>query len=147
MLLRYEMEAGPDWIWAQLYGDADILFQQDLSTFPHRQSHFQVVWWPWYYCAWLESQHVWPEPHMESKGYFQEKRWKTVDPTIQTLPFHSSLLLTFVLKEPRPSIECINEHALKNLNFSVLIILFFIYVRKYNHILIYWIFTFMSCKP
>ncbi len=112
-----------------------ISFSSRTSTFPHRQSHFQVVWWPWYYCAWLESQHVWPEPHMESKGYFQEKRWKTVDPTIQMLPFHSSLLLTFVLKEPRPSIECINKHALKNLNFSVLIILFLFML---GNIIIFW---------
>ncbi len=34
---------------------------------------FQVVCWPWYYCAWLASQHAWPEPQMESMGYFQEK--------------------------------------------------------------------------
>ncbi len=25
------------------------------------------------YCAWLASQHAWPEPHVESMGYFQEK--------------------------------------------------------------------------
>ncbi len=37
------------------------------------QNHFQVLCWPWYYCAWLASQHAWPEPHMESMGYFQEK--------------------------------------------------------------------------
>ncbi len=29
--------------------------------------------WPWYYCAWLASQHAWSEPHMGSMGYFQEK--------------------------------------------------------------------------
>ncbi len=29
--------------------------------------------WLLYYCAWLASQHAWPEPHMESMGYFQEK--------------------------------------------------------------------------
>ncbi len=57
----------------KLYGDADFLFQQDFSTCPHCQNHFQVVCWPWYYCVWLASQHAWPEPHMESMGYFQEK--------------------------------------------------------------------------
>ncbi len=57
----------------QLYGDADFLFQQDFSNCPQCQNHFQVVCWPWYYCAWLASQHAWPEPHMESMGYFQEK--------------------------------------------------------------------------
>ncbi len=57
----------------KLYGDADFIFQQDFSTCPHCQNHFQVVCWPWYYCAWLASQHSWPEPHMESMGYFQEK--------------------------------------------------------------------------
>ncbi len=62
----------------KLYGDADFLFQQDFSTCPQWQNHFQVVCWPWYYCAWLASQHAWPEPHVESMGYFQEKdekRW------------------------------------------------------------------------
>ncbi len=57
----------------KLYGDADFLFQQDFSTCPQCQNHFQVLCWPWYYRAWLASQHAWPEPHMESMGYFQEK--------------------------------------------------------------------------
>ncbi len=57
----------------KLYGDADFLFQQDFSTCPHCQKHFQVVCWPSYYCAWLARQHAWPEPHLESTGYFQEK--------------------------------------------------------------------------
>ncbi len=57
----------------KLYGDADFLFQQDFSTCPHCQNHFQVVCWPWYYCACLASQHAWPETHVEFMGYFQEK--------------------------------------------------------------------------
>ncbi len=57
----------------KLYDDADFLFQKDFSTCPQCQKHFQVVCWPWYYCAWLASQHAWPEPHLESMGYFQEK--------------------------------------------------------------------------
>ncbi len=52
------------------YGDADFIFQQDFNTCPHCQNHFQVICWPWYYCAWLASQRTWPEPHTE---YFQEK--------------------------------------------------------------------------
>ncbi len=32
----------------KLYGDADFIFQQDFSTCPHCQNHFQVVCWPWY---------------------------------------------------------------------------------------------------
>jgi len=57
----------------KLYGDADFLFQQDFSTRPHCQNHFQVVCWPWYYCALLARQHAWPEPHLDSMGYFQEE--------------------------------------------------------------------------
>ncbi len=57
----------------KLYGDVDLLFQQDFSTCPQCQKYFQVVCWPWYYCAWLARQHAWPEPHLESMGYFQEK--------------------------------------------------------------------------
>ncbi len=57
----------------KLYGDADFLFQQDFSTCLQWQNHFQVLCWPWYYCAWLASQHAWPEPHMESMGYCQEE--------------------------------------------------------------------------
>ncbi len=45
----------------KLYGDADFIFQQDFSTCPHCQNHFQVLCWPWYYCAWLASQHAWPD--------------------------------------------------------------------------------------
>ncbi len=33
----------------KLYGDADFLFQQDFSTCPQGQTHFQVVCWPWIY--------------------------------------------------------------------------------------------------
>ncbi len=35
----------------KLYGDADFLFQQDFNTCPHCQNQFQMVCWPWYYCA------------------------------------------------------------------------------------------------
>ncbi len=37
-------------------------------------------------------------------------------------------------KGARPSIACINEHTLKNLNFSVLQIIFLIDLRKYLNI-------------
>ncbi len=57
----------------KLYGDADFLFQQDFSTCPHCQNHFQVLCWPWCYCAWLASKLAWPEPHRESMGYCQEE--------------------------------------------------------------------------
>ncbi len=30
----------------KLYGDADFLFQQDFSTCPQYQNHFQVLCWP-----------------------------------------------------------------------------------------------------
>ncbi len=46
---------------------------------------------------------------------------------ITSMP-HLTDAVIFVLKEPRPSIECINEHTLKNLNFSVLQILFFLLI-------------------
>ncbi len=48
-------------------------FPAGLKHLPQCQKHFQVVCWPWYYCAWLARQHAWPEPHLESMGYFQEK--------------------------------------------------------------------------
>ncbi len=128
------------------------------STCPHYQNHFQVVCWP---CAWLASQHAWPEPHMESMGYFQEKDEKqliqqyrraegSIVPQqchrlIASMP-HLTDAVEFVLKEPWPSNECINEHTLKNLNFSVLQILFWLVL---GNILIFWdtgFLTFISCK-
>ncbi len=126
----------------KLYGNADFLFQHGFSTCPQCQNHFQVVCWPWYYGAWLASQHAWPESHIKSMGYFQEKDEKQSKNTDElkavpqaaalessstgwSLPCHTSLMLEFVLKEPRPSIDCINEHTLKNLNFSGLQTLFF----------------------
>ncbi len=42
-------------------------------------------------------------------------------------------MLEFVLKEPRPSTECINEYTLKNLNFSVLQILWLSWAVSSNH--------------
>ncbi len=109
----------------KLYGDADFLFQQDFSTCPHCQNHFQVLCWPWYYCAWLASQHAWPEPHMESMGYFQEKDEKQ---SIQQsrwaegsiVPQQCHRLITSMphltdagicAKGARSSIECINQHT------------------------------------
>ncbi len=61
---------------------------------------------------------------MESMDIFKRK---IVDPTIQT-SFHTSLMLEFVPFEPQTSIECINEHTSKNLNFFV-----FIYVYTHTH--------------
>ncbi len=67
----------------KFYGDADFLFQQDFSTFPQSQSHFQVVCWPWYYCAWLESNMLTWTPY-GIYGIFSRERWETANPTIQT---------------------------------------------------------------
>ncbi len=39
----------------KLYWDADFLFQQDFSTCPQCQNHFQVLCWPWYYCDWYAN--------------------------------------------------------------------------------------------
>ncbi len=81
-------------------------------------------------------------------GIFSRERWETVNPTIQTswrlnsAP-HTSLMLSFVLKEPRPSIECINEHTLKNFNCSVLQILFLLIL---GNILIFWDTGFLKVK-
>ncbi len=144
----------------KLYGDADFLFQQDFSTCPQCQNHFQVLCWPWYYCAWLASQHAWPEPHMEFMGYFQEKDEKvSIQQSRQAegsiVPQQCHRLIASMphltdagicAKGARPSIECINEHTLKNLNFSVLQILFLIDLRKYSNILRYIFLTFISCK-
>ncbi len=128
----------------KLYGDADLLFQQDFSTCPHCQKHFQVVCWPWYYCAWLARQHAGPEPHLGSMGYFQEKVEKQFiqqsrraegGATDWSLPCHTSLMLEFVLKELRPSTECRDEYTLKNLNFSVVHIFFLLIL---GNLLIFW---------
>ncbi len=131
-----------------------------LAPVPQCINHFQVVCWPWYYCSLLASQHVWPEAHLDSMGYFQEKDEKqsiqqlktsrrpnsaSAESTVWSLPCHSSLMLEFVLKEPRPSIQCRNEHTFKhNLNFSVLLYFFFIDPRKYSYILRYRIFDFFE---
>ncbi len=69
-------------------------------------------------------------------------QWCLSSATDWSLPWHTSLMLEFVQKELRPSIECINEHTLKNLDFSVLQTLFLTDLRKYSNILRYWIFDF-----
>ncbi len=88
---------------------------------------------------------------MESMGYFQEKdekqlieQYRRAEGSIVPQQCHRLIAIPFlteagifVLKEPRPSMECINKHTLKNLNFSVWQILFLIDLRKYSNILIY----------
>ncbi len=131
-------------------------FMEMLIFYPQCKNHFQVLCWPQYYWAWLASQHAWPEPHMESMGYSQEKdekqsiqQYRRAEDSI--VPQQSHRLIASMphltdagvwTKEPRPSIECINEHTLKDLNFSVLQILFLFDLRKYSNILRYCIFDF-----
>ncbi len=119
-------------------------------------SECALKWFPWYNCAWFARQHAWPEPHLEYMGYFQEKdekpwiqQYRRAESSIVPQQRHrlivsirSSLMLEFVLKEPRPSIESRNDHTLKILNLSVLQILFLIDLRKYSNILRYWMFDF-----
>ncbi len=50
-----------------------ISFSSRTLAPPHRAKTTQVLCWPWYCCAWLASQQAWPEPCLESMGYFQEK--------------------------------------------------------------------------
>ncbi len=68
----------------KLYGDADFLFQQDFSTCPHCQNHFQVLCWPWYILLCLIGQPTcltWTPYGIY--GIFSREKWETVDPTIQ----------------------------------------------------------------
>lgn len=37
-----------------------------LSTCSQCQNYYQMIFWPYYYCAWLASQLTWPEPHRAS---------------------------------------------------------------------------------
>ncbi len=88
---------------------------------------------------------------MESMGYFQEKdenqamqQSRQAEGSIVPQQCHRLIAsmphLTdagVCAKGARPSIECINEHTLKNLNFSVLQILFLIDLRKYSNIFRY----------
>ncbi len=137
----------------KLYGDADFLFQQDFSTCPHCQNHFQVLCCPWYYCAWLASQHAWPEPHMESMGYFQEKDEKqSIRAEGSIVPqadrFHATPHWCWSLcykGAPTPKYWVHKWTYFKELELSVLQILFLIDLRKYSNILRYWFLTFISC--
>ncbi len=109
----------------KLYGETDLLFQQDFSTCPHCQNHFQVVCWPWYYCAWLASQHTWTEPHMEYMVYFQEKydkqsiqQYRQAEGSIVPQQSHRLIAsMPFLTdagvcdKGALTNIECINEHT------------------------------------
>ncbi len=143
------------------YGDADFLFQQDFSTYPHCQNHFQVLCWPWYYCAWLASQRTWPEPHLESMGYFQEKGEK---PLIQQyrlakgsiVPQRCHRLIASmphladagVCAKGAPTKYYVHKWTyFKELElFCFANPYFFIALRKYSNILRYWFLTFIRCK-
>ncbi len=141
----------------KLYRDADFLFQQDFSTCPQGQTHFQVVCWPWiYWSAWLASQHAWPvlNPiwNKGSMGYFHEKdetqsiqQYRRAEGSMVPQQCHRliasmpHLTDAGVCAKVTPSIECINEHTLKNLNFSVLLKKNWVYLRKYSNILDFWL--------
>ncbi len=113
-------------------------------------SECALKWFPWYNCLICQPTCL----TWTSSGIFSGERWETMDPKIQTswivprqrhrliVSIHSSLMLEFVLKEPRPSIESRNYNTLKILNLSVLQILFLIDLRKYSNILRYWMFDF-----
>ncbi len=139
-------------------------FQQDFSTCPQCQKHFQVVCWPWYYCACLARQHAWPEPHLESMGYFQEKDEKQ---WIQQCRRAEGCATGYCTGKQRhrliASMPHLTDagvcakgaqtkywvHKLKDFIELELVWLanpFCIDLRKYSNILRYWFLTFMSCK-
>ncbi len=118
----------------KLYGDADLFFQQDISTCPHCQTHFKwfadyditVLDWPGNMPDLNPIWNIWYifRRKMRNRGYNNTDELKTQQCHRLIVSIHSSLMLEFVLKEPRPSTECRNYHTLKILNFSVLQILF-----------------------
>ncbi len=126
-----------------------ISFSSRTLAPPHRAKTTQVLCWPWYCCPWLASQQAWPEPCLESMGYFQEKdekqsiqQHRRAEDSITPQQCHSLIALTphrtdagVCAEEPRPSIERINEHTLKSFNFSVLKILFLLIL---GNIIIFW---------
>ncbi len=139
-------------------------FQQDFSTCPQCQKHVQVVCWPWYYCACLARQHAWPEPHLESMGYFQEKDEKQ---WIQQCRRAEGCATGYCIGKQRhrliASMPHLTDagvcakgaqtkywvHKLKDFIELELVWLanpFCINLRKYSNILRYWFLTFMSCK-
>ncbi len=103
-----------------------IHFPAELATCPHCQRYQTLVQWPWYYCAWLASQHARPEAHRVSMGYFQEKdekQWiqqsRRAEDSIVSQQSHSPIASTLtgagLCAKPRPSPECRNQHTLKKL--------------------------------
>ncbi len=117
------------------YGDADFIFQQNFSSCPHCQTPSGLLTMILLCLIGQPACLTWTPSGIY--GIFSRERWETVALTIQMSwrlnsasaepqadRFHTSLMLEFVMKEPRPSIECRNEHTLKNLNVSVLQILF-----------------------
>ncbi len=110
----------------ELYGDADFLFQQDLSTCPLSSGLLTMI----LQCLIGQPTCLTWTPS-GFKGYFQEKDEKQsiqqsrraedsivlqqCHTLIASMP-HLTDAVIFVLKEPWPSIESINECTLKNLN-------------------------------
>ncbi len=76
-----------------------------LGTCSHWQRYQKLVQWPWCYCAWL-----WENPWGIFKRKMMNSRSRRAEDSIvpQADRFHSSLMLEFVLKKPRPSTECLN---------------------------------------
>ncbi len=142
----------------KLYGDADFLFQQDFSTCPQCQNHFQVLCLPWYYCAWLASHHAWPEPHMESMGYFQEKdekqsiqQYRRAEGSIVSQQCHRLIASMPHLTDAGVCAKgAQTKYWVHKLTYFELFCFanpfFLIDLMKYSNILRYWFLTFISCK-
>ncbi len=72
------MQASTSRFWSTLCFHLLTSFMEMLISFSSRTlapAHSDKTTSKWFadYCAWLASLHAWPEPHMESMGYFQEK--------------------------------------------------------------------------
>ncbi len=111
----------------------------------------QFFCWPWYYCVFCDITNM-PDlnPIWKWWDIFKRKmrNSRSNNPDeLKAVPqadrFHTSLMLEFVLKEPRPSIECINELILKNWTF-LFYKSFFFFFFFFFYILRYWMFDFLE---
>ncbi len=133
----------------KLYGDADFLFQQDLApahTVKGTKSWFNdhgvtMLDWPANSPDLNPIWNLWDifkrKMRNSRSNNTDETEGSIVPQQCHTLIASMPHLTRVCAKGSRPSIECINEHNLKNLNISVLQILFLIDLRKYSNILRY----------
>ncbi len=137
----------------KLYGDADFIFQQDISTCPHCQTHFKwfadyditVLDWPDNMPDLNPIWNIWDifRRKKRNRGYNNTDELNIASAAPPADRFHSLLTDAGVCAKGAPTKHWVQKWSyFKELEMFCFANPFLIDLRKYSNILKYWIFDF-----